>query len=190
MKLLKIPHEKPIDIFSFYEPTQDMIELSKDVESPFELLQKAIAHHFFADAVTFLAHGLPIRESIWWASICASCREDWTDDERNAITSAKSWVHSPDETTRRHAEEMAKIATLGTGAGWAAQAAFWSGGSMTVPSAPVVPPPPYLYAQAVAGCINLTAVLPDGACAQQRYQQFLEMGLDLARGGNGEIEGN
>ena len=190
MKLLKIPHEKPIDIFAFYEPTPDMIELSEGVESPYELIQKAIAHHFFADAVTFLAHGLPIRESIWWATVCATSRDDWNEAERNAISAAKSWVHSPDETTRRHSEEMAKISTLNSGAGWAAQAAFWSGGSMTEASAPVVPPPAYLYAQAVAGCINLTAVLPDGARAQERYQHFLNVGLNLAKGGNGEVEEN
>lgn len=190
MKLLKIPHEKPVDILALYEPTPEFIELSEGVGSPYELIQKAIEQHYFADVVTFLAHGLPIRESIWWATICAASRDDWNEDERNAISSAKSWVHSPDETTRRHAEEMAKISTLNSGAGWAAQAAFWSGGSMTAISAPVVPPPPYLYAQAVAGCINLTAVLPDGARAKERYKFFLEIGLDLAIGGNGKIEGN
>lgn len=189
MKLLKVPHDNPKEVFAFYEPTPDIIELSDGVGSPYELIQKAIAHHFYADAVTFLAHGLPIRESIWWATVCADKRDDWNDDERNAVTAAKSWVHSPDETTRRHAEEMAKLSTLNTGAGWASQAAFWSGGSMTEPSAPIVPPPPYLYAQAVAGCINLTAVLPDGAKAEERYELFLKIGINLARGGNGEIEG-
>jgi hypothetical protein len=43
-----------------------------------------------------------------------------------------------------------------------------------------------LYAQAVAGSINLSAVLPDGEEAKERYQQFVEMGLNIASGGNGQ----
>ncbi|WP_375792741.1 DUF6931 family protein, partial [Vibrio crassostreae] len=52
-------------------------------------------------------------------------------------------------------------------------------------SDPIVPPPQYLYAQAVAGSINLTAVLPEGKQAKQRYKLFIEMGLNIAQGGNG-----
>ncbi len=55
---------------------------------------------------------------------------------------------------------------------------------MTAPSDPIVPPPQYLYAQAAAGSINLTAVLPEGEQAKQRYELFIEMGLNIAQGGN------
>lgn len=82
---------------------------------------------------------------------------------------------------------MALKAGLDSGAGWAAQSAFWSGGSITRPSDPIVPPPQYLYAQAVAGCINLSAVLPEGQLAIERYQHFIDIGLDIAKGGNGDI---
>lgn len=58
---------------------------------------------------------------------------------------------------------------------------------MTSPSDPIVPPPQYLYAQAVAGCINLSAVLPDGEFAIERYQHYMDIGFDIAKGGSGDI---
>ncbi len=186
MKLLKIPYEKPQDVFSLYEPKPEIIELSDGVESPYDLIIEASKNELFSDVVTFLAHGLPVREAVWWAANCASSRSDWNENEQNAIRAAKAWVHTPDETSRRFAEEMVKLAGLESGAGWAAQAAFWSGGSMIEASAPVVAPPPYIYAQAVAGCVNLTAVLLDGSHAIERYKSYLDIGLNIASGGNGK----
>ena len=188
MKYIKIPHQFAEDILALYQPSAEIKALTEAEMSPAELVNKAMEAELFSDTVTFIAHGLPIRESIWWACNCASQRDDWSQQENDAINAAKAWVHTPDETSRRHAENMAKEATLDTGAGWAAQAAFWSGGSMTSPKDPIVPPPPYLYAQAVAGCINLSAILPDGAHAKQRFNHFIEIGTDIANGGNGELE--
>jgi len=187
VKLLKVPYQNAQQILALYEANSDFVQLATSSMSPFELLQLALDQELYGDAVTFLAHGLPIRESVWWASCCASQRHDWNELELDAVRAAKAWVHTPDETSRRFAEQMAEQASLDTGAGWAAQAAFWSGGSMTSPSDPIVPPPPYLYAQAVAGSINLTAVLPDGEQAKQRYQAFFDIGFDIAKGGNGEV---
>ncbi|KDM90329.1 DUF6931 family protein [Photobacterium galatheae] len=188
MTLRKIPYQSAKDIVAFYSPTPPFSQLAAENTSPRELIGMAMAQEMFADAVTFLAHALPVRESVWWAACCAATRTDWNEDEANAVRAAKAWVHTPDETSRRHAEQMAELAGLESGAGWAAQSAFWSGGSMTKPNDPVMPPPPYLYAQAVAGCINLSAVLPDGEAAKQRYRDFIDMGLNIAAGGNGEHE--
>ncbi|MGB0894719.1 MAG: DUF6931 family protein [Parashewanella sp.] len=188
MKLLKVPYEKADEIFSFYEPRAEIIELSLTVKSPYELLIAAMNNELFSDAVIYLAHGLPVREAVWWAASCACLRNDWSEDEQNAIRAAKAWVHTPDEASRRFAEDMIKLSGLESGAGWAAQAAFWSGGSMIAPSAPVVEPPAYIYAQAVAGCVNLSAVLPDGQHAVERYHRSMEIGVNIARGGNGELK--
>lgn len=187
MKLIKIPYDNAQKIFSFYDANNEICQLASDDMSPYELIQLAIDEELYADAITYLAHGMPVREAIWWACCCASQRQDWNEQELDAIRAAKAWVHTPDETSRRFAEAMAESATLDTGAGWVAQAAFWSGGSMTSPKDPIVPPPAYLYAQAVAGSINLTAVLPDGEEAKQRYKSYFDIGLNIAKGGNGEI---
>ncbi|CAH8187439.1 DUF6931 family protein [Vibrio aestuarianus] len=189
MKLLKVPYDDAAQILALFEPSTELSELAKTHTSPFNLITNAVEQELFSDAVTYLAHALPVRESVWWATCCASARSDWNSVENEAIQSAKAWVHVPDETNRRQAEDSANSAGLDSGAGWAAQAAFWSGGSMTAPSDPIVPPPQYLYAQATAGSINLTAVLPEGEQAKQRYELFIKMGLDIAQGGNGTIAG-
>lgn len=187
MKLLKIPYTDAKQILVLFEASAALLPLAEEHHLPYDLIYAALDDELFSEAVTYLAHALPVRESIWWASCCASSRHDWNEAEENAIQSAKSWVHTPDETNRRFAEKMAEISGLDSGAGWAAQAAFWSGGSMTSPSDPIVPPPEYLYAQAVAGCINLTAVLPDGEEAKERYKVFIDIGIDIAKGGNGKV---
>ena len=56
---------------------------------------------------------------------------------------------------------------------------------MIDPEQPNVAPPPFLYAQAVSGAINLSACLPDGSEADKRYSRYIEMGLNIAAGGNG-----
>lgn len=187
MKLLKIPYQKAQDVLTLYSANDDFFQLAEDTMTPYILIQTALEKSLHADVVCYLAHALPVREAVWWAYCCANSRDDWNPQEWDAIRAAKMWVHAPDETNRRFAEAMALKATLDSGAGWAAQSAFWSGGSMTSPCDPIVPPPQYLYAQAVAGCINLSAVLPDGELAIERYQHFIDIALDIAKGGNGDI---
>ncbi|MEZ8241555.1 Twin-arginine translocation pathway signal [Vibrio splendidus] len=186
MTLIKIPHDDVQEIFRAYEPSPEILELATAPIAPAKLIAEATHRALFSDAIMFIAHALPIRESVWWAVCCADTRMDWNEDETNAVRAARAWVHTPDETSRRFAEQMIDKAGLDTGAGWVAQAAFWSGGSMIKPEDPVVPPPPYLYAQAVAGSVNLCAVLPDGEHAQSRYHEFIDMGLNIASGGNGK----
>lgn len=185
--LKKIPYQDPQNILRLYSPSEPFLLLATQNILPSALIELAMSHALFSDTVIFLAHGLPIREAIWWATCCASTIDDWDEKQNDAIRAAKAWSHAPDESTRRHAGAMATIAGLESGAGWAAQAAFWSGGSMIKPEDPIVPPPPHLYAQAVAGSVNLCAVLPPGKKPEARYMDFINMGLDIARGGNGKI---
>ncbi|MGF1834227.1 DUF6931 family protein [Photobacterium sanguinicancri] len=188
MQYLKIPHHSANDILSLYEPSDELLEIAEQHNQPAALINATLEAELFSDTAIFIAHALPVREAIWWACCCTSLLNDWNEDEFNAIRAAKAWVHTPDETARRFAEQMAIKADLQTGAGWVAQAAFWSGGSMTSPSDPVVPPPANLYSHAVAGAVNLTAALPDGEDAAERYEIFFKIGLNIAQGGNGQID--
>ncbi|WP_133405435.1 DUF6931 family protein [Parashewanella tropica] len=185
MKLKKVPYSSAHEILALYEADEEFVALAESDSTPYDLIQLGIKNDLHSEAIKFLAHGMPIREAVWWAVICAEQRKDWNDKELAAIGAARAWVKEPDETSRRYAEDMAGKVGLETGAGWVAQAAFWSGGNMLAPGAPFVPPPPYAYAQAVAGAITLTAVLPEGEGAEEFYQQFFVMGLDIAQGGNG-----
>ncbi|MCX9004613.1 hypothetical protein NLN86_23645 [Citrobacter portucalensis] len=185
----KIPYTLPQDIFKLYDANTNIHMLAGESTTPHELINMALSREYYSDAVTFLAHALPVRESVWWATMCAITRSDWNTTEMKAISAARAWVYAPNETARRYAEKLAKDAQLHSGAGWVAQAVFWSSGSMTAPEDPSVSPPQFLYAHAVAGSINLSAVLPDGEHAIPRYKNFLKIGLNIAHGGNGSLSG-
>ncbi|MCL1076803.1 Twin-arginine translocation pathway signal [Parashewanella spongiae] len=188
MKLIKIPYTAACQITDVYEANTNFLSIVAQNDcTPYDAINEGLEKELFSDTVTFLAHGLPFREAIWWAVCCAKHRTDWSIPEKQAIDAAESWVFNPDESSRRLAEKTAAAAGLETGAGWAAQAAFWSGGSMLAVDAPIIPPPSNLYAQAVAGCINLSAVHPDGENAKSNYLTFIEIGLRIAQGGNGKL---
>ncbi len=139
------------------------------------------------DAVRFLAHSLPKREAVWWACLCA--RDTLLPETAPAVVAAlqaaETWVMGPTEEKRREAMARAEAAGFRAPASWAAVGAFWSGGSMAPPNAPVVPPGDALTGAAVAGAILLAAVQKEPEKAPDKYRRFLESGIDIADGGNG-----
>ncbi|CAA0113999.1 Uncharacterised protein [BD1-7 clade bacterium] len=183
--LLKIPQNLASDICAHYDQSDETKALLTPDLTPVKLINALIDDEQWQELVLFIAHSLPVREAVWWACCCLSLRDDWSPAEVDAIQAAKAWVNLPDETSRRYCETVAEIADLQTAPGWAAQAAFWSGGSMIAADQPSVAPPAFLYAHAVAGAVNLCAVLPDGLEAAKRYPSYIRIGLDIAAGGAG-----
>jgi hypothetical protein len=150
-------------------------------------IDRLCAEELWIDAVRFLAHGLPKREAVWWACLAARSALGDAPPEtlRLAVETAEGWVYRPNEDNRRAAMQAATAAGSDNPAGWAARGAFWSGGSLTAPDAPVVPPGETLTAQAVAGAVCLAALQQEPARAPEKYQTFIGRGLDIAAGGTG-----
>ncbi len=179
----KMPYPTALRITERYQPSDEAQLLLTDQLTPAMFIAALEQQKHYQDIVTFIAHGLPSRECIAWALQC--CREiepDTNDKERAALAAARAWYRKPSENNRRFAEKAANEAELQTSPGWVAQAVFWSSGSVTPPDTPVVPPPLWLYCHAVAGAINLAAVLPDGQQAEKRYPLFIHAGLEIAKG--------
>jgi len=111
-----------------------------DASANLDLLMK---RGLLSDAVRFLAHSLPKREAVWWACLCARdmLPADAAPALLAAVQAAEGWVMAPSEEKRREAMVTAEAAGFRAPASWAAVAAFWSGGSMAPPNAPVVPRP-------------------------------------------------
>lgn len=181
---LKIPHQYAQDILKLFEPSEELSEQLEENMAPAALINKLHEAKLYNDLVIFISHAIPVREAIWWGCCCLADQQ-WNQIETDALRAAQAWVKSPDETTRRHAEQTALKAQFQTAPGWIAQASFWSGGSITPPGQPATMPPSHLYAHAVAGAINLAALLPDGSEADKRYTKYIKSGLDIASGGNG-----
>jgi hypothetical protein len=156
-------------------------------KTPRAFLDELKMRTLHGDAVRFLAHALPKREAVWWACVCArdTLSEATPEPVSTALSAAEEWVFRPTEENRRAAMERANSVGFKTPSGWAAVAAFWSGGSMAPPDAPAVPPGETLTASAAAGAILLAAVQTEPERAAEKFGRFLDYGYDIADGGNG-----
>ncbi len=136
-------------------------------------------------ALAFLAYSLPKREAIWWAWTCARRTLPPEPPPAPAVQAAldgtERWIAQPSEVNRRPTLDLAEAADLGTPAGCAALAVFFSGGSLAPPNAPEVAPPEGAAARAIAGSITLAAVGPPPEKAPERFQQFIGQGLEVAK---------
>ena len=188
--LLKIPYERAEQLLCIYQQEDDDQESDARFDkslSPEAYIQLLIDAKEMMMACDFFAHAMPVREAVWWAYCCAVRRDDWSNKDYQALNDVSVWVKKNDELSRRAAEKSAKATDLQTGAGWAAQAAFWSGGSICPPDVPFTAPPPYMYAKAVAASVKLTASLPDGKKTDKYYPLFMNIGFNIARGGAGDV---
>ncbi len=183
----KIPFEFASILTQRFEAEETTVGLLDPKHSVSQAIDILSQHQQYYDLIQLLAHGLPVREAIWWASLCLELRNsDWDPLQKTAITAAKSWATEPDETRRRFCEQKANQAGLSSAPGWLCQAVFWSGsGSIIAPDQPAVLPEANLYAKAVAGAINMAAALPEWDNSQIYYQRVITLGLDIAKGGNG-----
>jgi hypothetical protein len=161
--------------------------LLKDGQTPRQLLDALMEKKQHLDAVRLLAYALPKREAVWWALGCAKMVAGANPPPAPAaaaLQAIEKWVLEPSEENRRVAQAAAEAAPVGTAAGCAAMAVFWSGGSLSPPNAPVVPPGEYLTAHGVACAIMLAAVQSEPQKAREKYQIFLTQGIDVANGAN------
>ncbi|MCL6271450.1 hypothetical protein M3P05_16130 [Sansalvadorimonas sp. 2012CJ34-2] len=189
-ELRKIPQTRALEIIERYQVEKELREQIDPGISPVELICQWLKEEMYNEVVTFLCHALPAREAVWWGCLCLQLVTDPSDnplpqDQQQALDAAERWVREPTEANRRSAEARSKRAELDNAAGWLAQSAFWSGGSITPIDAPASPVPPYLYSHAVAGAVCLAAILPDGSKARENYKRMIGIGLDIADGGNG-----
>lgn len=145
--------------------------------------------NLYPDAIKLLAHALPKREAVWWACLTARDIQGPQTDENNvnALIAAESWAKKPNEKARLRCKALGEKTRHQTPASWAATAASWCHGSLAGENEPVIEPPKHLYAHAVAGCVSLAAILSDPITPEKPFQRYMNQGLDLARGGNGQL---
>lgn len=160
--------------------------LTPDISVP-ALLRALMQGELFIDAVVLMAHALPKREAIWWACIAARTQvlESTPPPTVAALEAAEAWVYTPSEEARRAAMERAQATHFDHPGIWAAVGVFWSGGSMVAENLPAVPPGEHLTAIAVAGAVQLSAVMPEPQLAPEKLREFLRQAVDIANGGNG-----
>jgi hypothetical protein len=135
----------------------------------------------YPDAVRFIAHALPKREAVWWGWVCArrAAGENPPPKIKAALDATEKWIAQPNEDNRRSAMAAAQKAELGTAAGCAGLAAFFSTGSLAPPDAPVVPPGEFLAAKAVSGAVIFAAVANEPEKAPEKFRSFVAQGVEV-----------
>ena len=160
----------------------EALELVSPTTTPRVFLQAMVERQLYADAVGFLAHALPRREAVWWAWASArrAAGEAPPAEIQAALDATELWIREPSDERGRVAMERAEAAGLGTPAGCAELAAFLSGSSMAPPNVEqAVPPGEFMAAKAIAGAIVLAAVATEPEKAAEKFQAFIQQGLDV-----------
>lgn len=141
-----------------------------------------------ADARRLLAHALPARRAIWWATLCLQHAGEKTPfatpEEDLAFDACVRWVLGPSESTRRGAEAAGWAAKPTTPAGILAMACFLSGGNISRPGLPPVFAASHLAGRLAGVVVYLASVRFDPAHYLHHLRQYLVIGQDVAAGRN------
>lgn len=133
--------------------------------------------------VTFMAYALEKRTAVWWLTQCIEQVESILDDhDRLMLQLAEKWVQDPSDANRRQAMAHAEKLEMSTPSCWAGVGAFWSGGSMAPPDAPVVEPKDNLAGKAISGGAILASVFRKPEHAFEKQKSFIQIGVDIAEG--------
>jgi hypothetical protein len=148
---------------------------------PLDFVALLMEKTLYPDAVRFIAHALPKREAVWWGWVCArrAAGENPPPKIKAALDATEKWIAQPNEDNRRSAMAAAQKAELGTAAGCAGLAAFFSTGSLAPPDAPVVPPGEFLAAKAVSGAVIFAAVANEPEKAPEKFRSFVAQGVEV-----------
>jgi hypothetical protein len=183
--LKRVKESKACEITEYFDLLTESIPLLTEEQTPSEFLQRLMKQGHYYDAVSFLAHAMPAKQSIYWACQCIQEHLEHSDTaEQHAYHAAKTWLYDPTETHRFNAEHHAEAGSYNTPASWIAAAVFWSGGNIAPKNEPTLIAAPYLYAKAIQGSIVMSAGLhcPAQSVVQERYQQYLALGVKIANG--------
>jgi hypothetical protein len=176
-------NSKTAGIGDVAELGDEAMALLRPEMAPQDFVALLMSKKLYADAVRFLAHGLPKREAVWWGWISAkrSAGPEPPPKIKASLEATEKWIAQPDDENGRAAMEAAKVAETSTAAGCAGMAAFFAGSSLGPPHVPPIPPGEFLTAKAVSGAVIYAAVGKDPANAPDRFQSFVAQGLDVTK---------
>lgn len=182
--LVKITAKTAAEVCAKFVLGDDAKPLLKDSMTPSLFIAALTEKAHFSDAIKFIAHALPRPEAVFWAYSCAKevAGDKPADSIAKALSAVHKWLLDPSEDNRRATQPAYEAADLGTPAGCAAAAAFWSGGSMAPKEAPVVPPPDNLSGHGVASALMLAGVVKEPEKFKDNYTAFINRGLAIASG--------
>src|SRR6202166_4505677 len=100
-------------------------KLLRDGMTPQEFVTVLVENKRFLEAIDFMAHALPVRETIWWGCLCMqhALGDNLTPVDKAAAMAAVRWIEQPTEENRTAAMAPADAAGPSSPAGTLARAA-------------------------------------------------------------------
>jgi len=177
--------QQATDLFAWVpEIAEDITTPPRDGVHCLEFVRQLAAGPTPEESATLLAYGLQPRHALWWSHECLQAvPELLTNEDRRMLGLIKAWVAEPDDQHRYAALDAGMGEQVRTPGGWLALAAGWSGGSMSGPGLPVVPPPRYLMGRALnAGVHSALARVPQDR-RRRMLDHYVGIGEVLAKSG-------
>ena len=146
------------------------------------LIEELVAQNLMMDALKILSLALPPREGVWWG--CLAARDMMQPDEKSkALTAAEAWVFKPSQETKLALEPFSLDADTPD------QLMCEAGFNVPLPDDEEPPAgPPHLPGLLVFTAQLASFYAPDfPEEISQQGQLLLGRGLDIAKGGNGQI---
>jgi len=135
-------------------------------------------------ALTYFAHVLPKRESVWWGMNCVAGLDGGkTEIDRQVLQLSETWVREGDEEARAAVHAAAEAARADSASVWIGFAAGWSGGSLSPNPDHRVDMPDDLTAKAVNAAVLIALGTVEPARRQEALKSCLAAGLSFAGGG-------
>jgi hypothetical protein len=160
-QLPKITAPTAAQIAQTSQPNSAAQQLLNPQQTPSQYLNVLHEKQMGDEMVKTMAHGMPDREGVWWASQSAEKVSDkLPPDDLQAMKAAQAWAKNPTEATQAAAAAAAAKTNLQGPGALAAQGAAWAQPT-TPPAAPAgaVPAAPRLTPLAVSGAVLLAAAI-------------------------------
>jgi len=184
-ELKKIPAEPAVRMLAGVHAklgTEIDAPASTPVETYLELLSEQDA---WIDILRMLAIALPPREAVWWACIAAHDIGD-PENPTPCVKAAAAWVFDPSDENREIIRASLENIYVDDDTDLVATAAMYAPGNMGAGDMAEYPAP----AGAVSSCVfgmNMLS-LSESDDFDVHMQLLIDRALDIARGGNGQIE--
>ncbi|WP_095587981.1 DUF6931 family protein [Actibacterium ureilyticum] len=185
--LKKIPPEPAARVMSGVNyKLKTRLDLPASATVP-EVLTALAEKEAWIDVLKLLSAALPPRECVWWA--CLAARDIVGEGPENAtpcLKAAEAWVFKPDDKNRQAVRASLDNVYVDDDTSLCATAAMYAPGDMGPGDLADFPAPQ----GAVEACVFGMVIEAVGAADDfdGHMQVVIDRALDIARGGNGQVE--
>jgi hypothetical protein len=186
----KIVAERACDVIDAKKLSSNASELLTEVIGPEEFIRALAKAGQWLDAVKVLAYALPKREAVWWACVCARGMQGVLGDKAQqlALATAEKWVFEPTDEQRTAAFLAMQKCKSNSGGSLSALSAAFSAESLPLGGGQKLEVDLSTFPEVVFATVFLAANESGEVALNDRLQDLLSIGEDIARGGSGKKE--